>query len=77
MNVASYPNVERVERTSLADGKGDLVFSSEAYRASGRYGSRTRYRKIGFFGIPNARRVEDLLLENIPGGQYPELDDLT
>ncbi len=75
MNVASYPNLERVERTSLAGGKGDLVFSSEAYRTSGRYGSRTRYRKIGFFGISDVRRVEDLLLENIPGGQYPEFDD--
>ncbi len=75
MSVASYPNVERVERTSLAGGKGDLIFGNEPYRARGRYGSRTRYRKIGFFGISEVRRVEDLLLENIPGGQYPEFND--
>ncbi len=67
MSAASYPKLERVERTSFADGKGDLVFSSEAYRVSGRWGYRTRYRKIGFFGIPDVRRVEELLLENIPG----------
>ncbi len=75
MSVTSYPNVERIERRRLTGDKGDLIFATETYSARGRYGYRTRRRKVGFYGIPNARRVEDLLLENIPGAQYPKFNN--
>ncbi len=67
-NVASYPTLERVERTSLAGNRGDLVFATETYITHERYYRRAT-RKIGFFGIPDVRRVEELMLENIPTAQ--------
>lgn len=75
MSTTSYPSLQRVERHSLANDKGDLIFATETYSARGRYGYRTRRRKIGFFGIPDVRHVEDLMLENIPTAQYPNVDD--
>jgi hypothetical protein len=52
---------ERVERRERADGSGDLIFGVEA--DSRRSRSRARLRKVGFFGIPNVRQVERLMLE--------------
>lgn len=60
--VESYTDSDTIERHDIANGKGDLVFRQERsfYRQSGR--TRTRIRKIGFFGIDNVQEVEALML---------------
>ncbi len=64
-SVESYTEIDQLERTSLDNGKGDLVFArlSTRYRRKGGY--RTRTRKIGFFGIDNVREVEALMLRSL------------
>jgi hypothetical protein len=69
-SVTSYgpQDVERVERRMRGGGSGDLIFRYEqrarSYRSNQGFG-RTRYESVpvGFFGIPNVREVEALLLE--------------
>lgn len=52
--------IDDLERREHADGSGDVIFRREYRRSRGRRGGRrTRVRKIGFYGIPDARRVED------------------
>jgi hypothetical protein len=50
--------LENVIRRAAPSGRGDLVFEREA--SAGRRG-RTLYRDVGFFGIPDVHRVEQLL----------------
>lgn len=47
---------------SGSDEQGDLVFASESYRVRQKYGYSTRTRKVGFFGIPDVRTVEQLVM---------------
>ena len=61
--VESYPDSEQIERHDLADGKGDLIFHKERIVYRRRGGTRSRQRKIGFFGIDNVREVEALMLK--------------
>ncbi|MFY9260691.1 MAG: hypothetical protein WAO71_09310 [Gallionella sp.] len=57
VTVKSYPLAEMptIERTEHADGSGDLIFKTEAYRDSD--GDRQN-KKHGFFAIENVRQVE-------------------
>lgn len=69
--VTSYgpDDVERVERrTYNRQGEGDLIFRYEtrAHRVRSHQGyQRTQYREepIGFFGIPEVRAVEQIMLD--------------
>lgn len=71
-SVNSYYQIEHIERRNLANERGDLIFAHEPYSQRGRYGYRSRVRKIGFFGIDQPREVERLLVENLTGAAYPE-----
>lgn len=51
--------IEELERRERADGTGDVIFNRQLVRSHNRHHGRTRERKIGFFGIPEVRRVED------------------
>lgn len=51
--------IEDLERRERADGSGDVIFHSNLVRSQSRYGSRTRVRRNGFFGVPDVRQVED------------------
>jgi hypothetical protein len=64
-SVDSYTEMDQLERTDIANGKGDLVFQREIsrYRSNGR--TRTRTRKIGFFGVENVREVEAMMLRTL------------
>src|SRR5829696_8363777 len=64
-SVESYTEMDQLERTSIADGKGDLVFARESARYRRKGGYRTRTRKIGFFGIDKVREVEALMLRTL------------
>lgn len=64
-SVESYTEMDQLERTSIANGKGDLVFARESTRYRRKGGYRTRTRKIGFFGIDNVREVEALMLRSL------------
>ena len=59
--VQSQTRFEQIERRERADGSGDLTFGTEIDPLRSRY--RPRLRKIGFFGIPDVRRVEQLMLD--------------
>jgi hypothetical protein len=59
--------IQMIERHEVADGMGDIIFAREVYSVSSRYGRRTRTRNIGFFGIPNVRAVEDIMLQQFRG----------
>lgn len=65
-SVKSYTaaDMSEISRTTLADGSGDLVFSTETYSSyrSSRYRNRIRTRKIGFWGVPDVQQVEQTLL---------------
>jgi len=60
--VESYTQSTGIERTDATANMGDLVFGRHvsSYRSNGR--TRTRTRKIGFFGVPNVNQVEALML---------------
>jgi hypothetical protein len=60
--ILSYRQFEQVKRRSLFNGKGDLLFASENYRQRHNGSARIRTRSIGFFGIENAREVEQLMI---------------
>lgn len=70
-NVRSfYPrDIERVQRSSRADGTGDVIFATDEvtrYRSSSSGSRRTPYTvtiKQGFFGIQDARYVEDVMIQ--------------
>ena len=51
--------IDELERRERADGTGDVIFNRQLVRSHSRHHGRTRERKIGFFGIPEVRRVED------------------
>ncbi len=78
--VTSYgpDDIERIERRSYSGGRGDIIFRYEprAYRSRRGNWWHTQYTSepIGFFGIPNVREVEQLLIETfMPGGEtYPK-----
>jgi hypothetical protein len=50
------PDIDLIERTERANGKGDVMFATVA-------GNKSPQR-IGFLGIADARRVERLLLDH-------------
>lgn len=64
-SVQSYgqSDLRAVARRMHGDDIGDVVFSSESYQVRSKYGYRTRTREVGFFGVPEARRVEQLILD--------------
>ncbi|MBN2470838.1 MAG: hypothetical protein JXN59_08950, partial [Anaerolineae bacterium] len=70
--VTSYgpDDVEQIERRNYGqEGRGDLIFRYEtrAHRVRSHQGyRRTQYRDepVGFFGIPNARAVEQIMLDH-------------
>lgn len=64
-SVQSYGqhDLRAVARRMHGDDIGDVVFSSESYQVRSKYGHRTRTREVGFFGVPEARRVEQLILD--------------
>ena len=51
--------IDTLERRERRDGSGDVTFRREVRRSASRHGSRTRLQRIGFFGVPEVRRVED------------------
>lgn len=59
------PGFDQLERTEGASGEGDLYFARERYRD--RDGD-ARSRRIGFIGIPEVRRVEELLRKTLGPG---------
>jgi hypothetical protein len=63
--IQSYNRIQNIERRELSGGKGDLIFASETQPTR----SRARSRKVGFFGIPNAREVEQLMLGVLTGAR--------
>lgn len=76
--VTSYgaDDIERIERRSYSTGRGDLIFRHETrtqrVRSSRGY-RRTRYYEepIGFFGIPDVRAVERVMIDTFMAGQQP------
>ncbi|MBN1284050.1 MAG: hypothetical protein JXB47_01485 [Anaerolineae bacterium] len=70
-SVKSYgeDNLEFVERRMRSDHDGDVIFTREhrtsrTRSSSGFYRTRHYTVDVGFFGIPDAREVEQLLLDN-------------
>ncbi len=59
----SQSDIRALARRMHGDDVGDVVFSSESYQVRSKYGYRTYTREVGFFGIPDARRVEQLILD--------------
>jgi hypothetical protein len=53
-------DIQELERTDRGDRSGDLVFRRE-HPGSGRWSRSYQVKRIGFFGIANARRVEDMV----------------
>lgn len=70
-SILAYNIISYIERKSRAGGKDDLIFASETYSpfiytnfyANHSKSYHYRIRKIGFFGIENAREVEQLMLK--------------
>lgn len=75
--VTSYgpDDIERIERRSRGGGSGDIIFRYEprAYhtrRTDVMWQGPATSVPIGFFGIPDVRQVEQLLIETfMPGGE--------
>ena len=80
-SVLAYNVIPYIERRSRANGKGDLIFASQAYTRVlannfQREGSYTvGIRKIGFFGIDNALQVEELMVKTFSSRIHPNSDD--
>lgn len=55
-------DIRALTRRTHSNGTGDVIFSSETYRVRRKYGYSTRTRDVGFFGIPDAREVEQLII---------------
>jgi hypothetical protein len=52
-------DITRLERTTSSDGSGNIFFADELH-----HGRNGPYRvKRGFYGIPEAKRVEEAILE--------------
>ena len=51
-------DITRLERTSKSDGSGNVIFAEEIRR--GQDGTTTKPR--GFYGVPDAKRVEEAIL---------------
>lgn len=51
----AVPDIEIIERTERRNGKGDVMFATTTVNRN--------TQRIGFIGIPDARRVERLLLD--------------
>ncbi|MGI9500107.1 MAG: hypothetical protein ACR2P3_08715 [Geminicoccaceae bacterium] len=67
--VTSYgpDDIDVVERRERRDGSGDLIFRREAYRRLRHHHDpqgkrRVGERVIGFFGVPDVRRLEEAIL---------------
>jgi hypothetical protein len=68
-DILAYNIIPYIERHTHADGKGDLIFATQTYSPwfytnyarSGTY--FYRIRPVGFFGIDNAREVEELMVK--------------
>jgi hypothetical protein len=60
--VRSYApmDIQELERTDRGDRSGDIVFRREQ-AGSGRWNRSYQTKRIGFFGIPDVRRVEDMV----------------
>ena len=61
--VSLEPNdIQAVERGDRSDGKGDIIFDREAGRSNAAFPFFPVFRPVqpvGFFGIPEVRRVEE------------------
>jgi len=65
-NVRSYgdEDIHNLERRERSNGIGDLVFDRHQYTVRRSNGSRsTRTEEHGFFGVPDVRQAERILLE--------------
>lgn len=66
--VQSFGAADVKSITRRGSSGGDVLFYQEEYRVRRRYGSAsTRYRDMGFFGVPDARHVEDLMIDTFKG----------
>ena len=76
----SYKQIDQVKRRTLIKGKGDVIFGSETKKVRRQGQSVVVTRKIGFFGIDDARQVEQIMLEtfktqtNISEGAAKQID---
>ena len=71
--IQSYTNIEKIERRDLANGTGDLIFGYERHIVrSMRYGTRVHLRGIGFIGIHDVARVEQLMQSKLASKQSAE-----
>jgi hypothetical protein len=61
--VQSYApeSIQPLERTERQDGSGDIVFRREMPSSTYRSNLTSQQTKIGFFGVPEIRRVEDAI----------------
>jgi len=74
--VQSYTKIQRIERRDLAQGRGDLIFGTRRLVTNyGRFGARIHSKDIGFFGIENAREVEQLMIKTFKVGDSGTADD--
>jgi hypothetical protein len=53
------PDIQELERSDRAGGSGDIVFRRDY--SSSRRGRSNLARRIGFFGVPDVRMVEDTI----------------
>ncbi len=57
-------DIDEITRRSGSAGRGDVLFYSENYTVNLRNrGVTPRERRLGFFGVTNARYVEELLID--------------
>ena len=58
--VQSYgpEDLDSLDRRERPDGSGDIIFRNENLMRRGRNGTYVSNNKIGFFGIPDVRQVE-------------------
>ena len=80
-SVLAYNLITYLKRHDLAGGRGDLVFATETYSpliptnfplSGGSY--YVRYRNVGFFGIVDVRRVEELMINTFRPAQRSNAD---
>lgn len=68
-DVLAYNIIPYIERRTHAGGKSDLIFATQTYSPwfYNNYGRSGNYfyriRQVGFFGIDNAREVEELMVK--------------
>ncbi len=80
-SVLAYNIIPYIRRRVRANGSGDLIFATETYSPlipsnfalnGGSY--NRRYRNVGFFGIANVRRVEELMFDTFRPAQRSNAD---